>query len=136
MAFWAKKDCYLVKMAILFCVGTPVIIQFGVSHLQTGVGARWVQMSYVNHFAPIFFAEYIQLDVVSQKASRYNSLRYVFIPLPQPNTCAKEDQVDSCRNHTASDNHADNTKAQQRVQNYNYAQNAKQQPKDKRYPPV
>jgi len=74
---------------------------------------------------PSFFAEYIQLDVVSQKASRYNSLRYVFIPLPQPNTCAKKDQIDSCCNHTTSDNHTDNTKTQQRVQNYNYAQNAK-----------
>ena len=26
------------------CVRTPVIIQFGVSYLQAGVGAKWVQI--------------------------------------------------------------------------------------------
>ena len=127
-----KKD---IPKDVLFCVRTPVFIQFGVSCLQGG----WVQSGCrlcKPLLRPSFFAEYIQLDVVSQKASRYNSLRYVFIPLPQPNTCAKKDQIDSCCNHTASDNHTDNTKTQQRVQNYNHAQNAKQQPKDKRYPPV
>ena len=28
---------------VCFCAGTPIIIQFGVSYLQAGVGARWVQ---------------------------------------------------------------------------------------------
>ena len=53
------------------CVRTPVIIQFGVSYLQAEVGARWVQICYVNHLAPIFFTEYIQLDVVVRKMSMY-----------------------------------------------------------------
>ena len=47
-----------------------------------------------------------------------------------------KDQIDSCCNHTTADNHADYTKPQQRVENYDHTQNAKQKPKYKRYPPV
>ena len=33
-----------IKITYLLCVRTPVIIQFGVSYLQAGVGAKWVQI--------------------------------------------------------------------------------------------
>lgn len=32
------------RFSELWCVITPVIIQFGISYLQTGVGARWVKI--------------------------------------------------------------------------------------------
>ena len=61
--------CYKIENAVAndtksatTCVRTPVIIQFGVSYLQTG-GCK-VGSDYVNHMYPSFFAEYIQLDVV------------------------------------------------------------------------
>ena len=66
-----------VKTAILLCVRTPVIIQFGVSSLQTGVGAK-VGADYVNHLRPSFFAEYIQLYVVLWLRYRYT----IVAPLP------------------------------------------------------
>ena len=46
------------------CVRTPVIIQFGVSNLHAG-GCK-AGSDYVNRMCPSFFAEYIQLDVVSK----------------------------------------------------------------------
>ena len=33
-----------IKITDLLCVRTPVFIQFGVSYLQAGVGAKWVQI--------------------------------------------------------------------------------------------
>ena len=42
---YAKKytgHCTIACVPI--CVRTPVIIQFGVSYLQGGVGAKWVQI--------------------------------------------------------------------------------------------
>ena len=60
-----------IKITVHWCVRTPVIIQFGVSYLQTGVGAK-VGADYVNRIAPIFFAEYIQLDVVILNRQQYS----------------------------------------------------------------
>ena len=57
-----KYTGYCIIACVLTCVRTPVFIQFGVSYLQTGVGAKWVQIMQTIS-VPIFFAEYIQLDV-------------------------------------------------------------------------
>ena len=46
-SFWQKeKYSDSIKIRVLLCVRTPVIIQFGVSYLQAGVGAKWVQIMY------------------------------------------------------------------------------------------
>ena len=43
-----RWDSWVYGVHIIFvpqwCVRTPVIIQFGVSYLQAGVGAKWVQI--------------------------------------------------------------------------------------------
>ena len=53
---YAKKYTgYCIIACVPMCVRTPVIIQFGVSYLQTRVGARWAQIMLCKPFAPIFF---------------------------------------------------------------------------------
>ena len=59
-----QRDSDRIIIRVPLCVRTPVIIQFGVSYLQTEVGARWVQIELCKPFCAYFFAEYIQLDVV------------------------------------------------------------------------
>ena len=39
-----KYPSYCIIAWVLTCVRTPVFIQFGVSYLQRGVGAKWVQI--------------------------------------------------------------------------------------------
>ena len=42
---YAKKYTgYCIIACVPMCVTTPVIIQFGVSYLSEGAGARWVQI--------------------------------------------------------------------------------------------
>ena len=59
-----KYTGYCIIACVPMCVRTPVIIQFGVSDLHTGVGARWVQIVLCKPSAPVKkFSKYIQLEV-------------------------------------------------------------------------
>ena len=59
-----KYTGYCIIACVPRCVRTPIFIQFGVSYLQREVGKGGRIFSYANHLAPIFFAEYIQLDAL------------------------------------------------------------------------
>ena len=39
-----KEDVTGLRYILSICVRTPVFIQFGVSCLQTGVGAKWAKI--------------------------------------------------------------------------------------------
>ena len=50
-----KYTGYCIIACVLTCVGTPVIIQFGVSYRQVEVGAKWVQIELCKPYLHMLF---------------------------------------------------------------------------------
>ena len=62
---YAKKYTgYCITACVPKCIGTPIIIQFGVLYLQAEVGAKWVQIKAMQTDCVTYSAEYIRSDVV------------------------------------------------------------------------